>query len=109
GDVSPNTARPTCAITVRGAGRGGRQSAALGQMCTWLITANPVTPPNIDTAITPSIATVVAASLLFGFRNPATPLLIPSTPVRPVQPEENARSSSNTSSRPLYWRGDGIR
>ncbi len=40
----------------------------------------------MDTAITPSRASVVAAFLLLGLRNAGTPLLIASTPVRAVQP-----------------------
>ena len=77
-------------------------------MCTWLISASAVTPANIDTAMTPSRASVVAAFLLFGLRNAGTPLLIASTPVSAVQPEENARSSRKTSSRPVYWCASGI-
>ena len=43
---------------------------------------------------------------LFGFLNAGTPLLIASTPVSAVQPEENARSSRNTSARLPYSRAD---
>ena len=43
---------------------------------------------------------MVAAFLLFGLRNAGTPLLIASTPVSAVQPEENARSSRNISASP---------
>jgi hypothetical protein len=54
------------------------------------------------------MASVVAAFLLFGLRNAGTPLLIASTPVSAVQPEENARSSRKTSSSPVYWCASGI-
>ncbi len=53
------------------------------------------------TAIPPSRARVVAAFLLFGGLNAGTPLLIASTPVSAVQPEENARSSTQTSRNPV--------
>ena len=56
------------------------------------------------TAMPPSSASVVAAFLLFGLRNAGTPLLIASTPVSAVQPEENARSSRNTSANPAKSR-----
>ena len=59
-----------------------------------------MTPANIDTEMPPSSASVVAAFLLFGLRNAGTPLLIASTPVSAVQPEENARSSTKSSSSP---------
>ena len=56
------------------------------------------------TAIAPSRASVVAAFLLFGLRNAGTPLLIASTPVSAVQPEENARSSRKIRATPVYSR-----
>ena len=68
-----------------------------------------MTPANIDTAITPSRASVVAAFLLLGLRNAGTPLLIASTPVRAVQPEENARSSRNSRATPVNSRDVLIR
>ena len=75
-------------------------------MCTWPISASAVTPANIDTAMIPSRASVVAAFLLFGARNAGTPLLIASTPVSAVQPDANAFSSTKTSRKPLSWLDD---
>ena len=66
--------------------------------------ASAVTPANMDTAIRPSRASVVAAFLLLGLRNAGTPLLIASTPVRAVQPEENERSSRKIRATPVYSR-----
>ena len=63
-----------------------------------------MTPANIATAMPPSRASVVAAFLLLGLRNAGTPLLIASTPVSAVQPEENARSSRKISARPVNSR-----
>ncbi len=60
-----------------------------------------MTPANIATAMTPSRASVVAAFLLFGCLNAGTPLLIASTPVSAVHPDENAFSSKNTSASPV--------
>ena len=62
--------------------------------------ASAVIPANMATAMPPSMASVVAAFLLFGLRNAGTPLLIASTPVSAVQPDENARSSRNARARP---------
>ena len=59
-----------------------------------------MTPANIVTAIPPSRASVVAAFLLFGCLNAGTPLLIASTPVSAVQPDENARRTRNISPSP---------
>ena len=53
------------------------------------------------TAIAPSMASVVAAFVLFGFWNDGTPLLIASTPVSAVHPDANERSSRKTSAKPL--------
>ncbi len=69
-------------------------------MCTWLTRASAVIPANMATAIPPSRASVVAAFLLLGLRNAGTPLLIASTPVSAVQPEEKARRIRNTRARP---------
>ncbi len=44
---------------------------------------------------------MVAAFLLFGGRNAGTPLLIASTPVSAVHPEENALSSTKMSASPV--------
>ena len=52
------------------------------------------------TAMPPSRARVVAAFLLLGGLNAGTPLLIASTPVSAVQPDENARRIRNISPRP---------
>ena len=57
-------------------------------------------PTNIDMAMVPMRARVVAAFLLLGLRNAGTPLAIASTPVRAVQPEANARSARKTKARP---------
>ena len=57
-------------------------------------------PMNNDTAMSPSISSVVAALRDLGFRNAGTPLLIASTPVSAAQPDENARATRNTSANP---------
>ena len=46
---------------------------------------------------------VAAALRLLGGWKFGTPLLTASTPVRAVQPDENARRTSATSNRPLTW------
>ena len=63
-----------------------------------------MTPANIDTAVRPSRASVVAAFLLLGLRKAGTPLLIASTPVSAVQPDENARSSRKIRATPVNSR-----
>ena len=50
------------------------------------------------------MASVVAAFLLLGLRKAGTPLLIASTPVSAVQPEENARSSRKIRATPVNSR-----
>jgi hypothetical protein len=55
---------------------------------------------NMVTLSTPSITSVAAAFLLFGLRNAGTPFEMASTPVRAVQPEENALASRKTSAAP---------
>ncbi len=55
----------------------------------------------IVTAMVPSSSNVVAAFLLFGFRKAGTPLEIASTPVSAAQPEENARASNATMTKPV--------
>ncbi len=76
-------------------------------MCTWLASARAVTPMNIETAMAPSRASVVAAFLLLGGLKAGTPLLIASTPVSAVQPEANARRRTKTRASPakfeLWW------
>ncbi len=59
------------------------------------------TPIIMVTAIVPSSSRVVAAFLLFGFLNAGTPFEIASTPVRAAQPEEKARASSATMTKPV--------
>ena len=61
-------------------------------------------PANIETEMPPSRASVVAAFLLFGLRNAGTPLLMASTPVSAVQPDEKALSSRKTRARPVNSR-----
>ena len=68
---------------------------------TWLMMANAVMARNMLTAMPPSNASVVAAFLLLGLRNAGTPLLIASTPVSAVDPEEKARSSRNANAKPV--------
>ena len=59
------------------------------------------TPINMVTAMVPSSSRVVAAFLLFGFRNAGTPLEMASTPVNAAEPEEKARASSATMAKPV--------
>ena len=47
-------------------------------------------------AIAPRTASVVAAFLPCGFRKALTPFAIASTPVSAVEPDANARSSTNS-------------
>ena len=49
--------------------------------------ASAVMPTNIDIAMPPMSASVVAAFWLLGLRNAGTPLAIASTPVSAVQPD----------------------
>ena len=58
-------------------------------------------PTNMATVSAPMMASVAAALRLFGFLKLGTPLLTASTPVRAVQPDAKARSTSATSRRPL--------
>ena len=62
--------------------------------------ANAIIPMNNETAMTPSIRSVVAALRDLGFRNAGTPLLIASTPVSAAEPDENALATRNTSANP---------
>ena len=61
-------------------------------MCTLLINASAVRPANIEVAIAPIITRVIWAFLAFGCLKAGTPFAMASTPVRAVQPDENARS-----------------
>ena len=56
-------------------------------------------PANIDVAMAPIITSVIWALRAFGGRNAGTPFAIASTPVRAVQPDENARSVRKHSAR----------
>ncbi len=57
--------------------------------------AKTVTPPNSTTIIQPIIIRVMTAFLDSGFLNIVTPLLIASTPVKAVDPDENALNKRN--------------
>ena len=67
---------------------------------TWVTSASAVTEMNMLTAMTPRRSSVRAAFSLFGGLNAGTPLLIASTPVSAVHPDENARSTRNTLASP---------
>ena len=60
-----------------------------------------ITPISIVTEMVPRSSSVVAAFLLLGFLNAGTPFEIASTPVSAAQPEENARASSATMTKPV--------
>ena len=60
-----------------------------------------ITPISIVTEMVPSSSSVVAAFLLLGFWNAGTPFEIASTPVSAAQPEENARASKATMTKPV--------
>ena len=60
-----------------------------------------MTPISMVTEMVPSSSSVVAAFLLFGFRNAGTPLEIASTPVSAAQPEEKVRASRATMAKPV--------
>src|SRR5690242_12379909 len=79
------TARATCDTT---------ESVELGRAWRW--TARYETPTKREIAITPRIARVAAAFFPCGRRNALTPFAIASTPVRAVEPDENARRSTNS-------------
>ena len=74
------------------------ESVELGSACT--CTARYETPTNIAIASVPSTASVLAAFFPCGCRNALTPFAIASTPVRAVEPDENARSRTNTVTAP---------
>src|SRR5689334_4717941 len=65
----------------------------VGRACMW--TASQETPRNIVIAIDPRTSIVVAAFLPCGRRNAFTPFAIASTPVSAVDPDENARRTTN--------------
>src|SRR5438105_11271376 len=69
-------------------------AVALGLACR--CTARYETPRKRKIAIAPRIASVAAAFLPCGRRNAFTPFAIASTPVRAVDPDENARRSTNS-------------
>src|SRR5437899_6630611 len=71
---------------------------SLGLACIW--TASHETPTNIAIAIAPRTASVVAAFFPCGFRNALTPFAIASTPVKAVDPDANARSTTNVVTAP---------
>ena len=58
-------------------------------------------PTNIEIAMAPMSASVVAAFLLLGARNAGTPVAIPSTPVSAVQPDAKARNARNAKAKPV--------
>ena len=80
-----NTARAICETT---------ESVELGRA--WRCTARYETPRKSVIAITPSTPSVFAAFFPCGWRNALTPFAIASTPVRAVEPDENARSRTNS-------------
>src|SRR6266404_4715796 len=71
---------------------------SLGRASIW--TASHETPTNIVIAIAPRIASVLAAFFPCGLRNAFTPFAIASTPVRAVEPEANARRTTNVVTAP---------
>src|SRR3954466_6673088 len=72
---------------------------AVGRACTW--TASQDTPTNIAIAIAPSTSSVFAAFRPCGRRDGVTPLAIASTPVRAVDPDANARNTTNAVTAPM--------
>ena len=63
--------------------------------------ARTVTPTNMTIAMTPMSVRVRAALRALGARKAGTPLLMASTPVSAVQPEEKARRASITKAIPV--------
>src|SRR6059058_2893482 len=84
GEPGQKTARASCETT---------ESVELG--IAWMCTARNDAPTKRPIAMTPSVASVLAALRPCGRRNALTPLAIASTPVSAVEPEENARRSTN--------------
>ena len=70
------------------------ESVELGRACR--CTARYETPRKSVIAIDPRIASVAAALRPCGLRNALTPFAIASTPVNAVEPDENARSRTNS-------------
>src|SRR5947207_15120446 len=89
-DPAGKTARATCETT---------EAVVLGRACA--ATARYETPTKRAIAITPSAARVVAAFFPCGRRKALTPFAIASTPVSAVDPEENARSTTNAVTAPV--------
>src|SRR5437016_9271363 len=83
-DPAGNTARAICETT---------DAVELGRACR--CTARYETPRKRKIAIEPRIARVCAAFLPCGRRKAFTPFAIASTPVSAVDPDENARRSTN--------------
>jgi hypothetical protein len=81
----PNTARATWDTT---------EALALGRAC--VCTARYETPTKSEIAIVPRTASVIAAFRPCGRRNALTPFAIASTPVSAVEPDEKARSRTNS-------------
>ena len=81
------------------------ESAGSACMCT----ASHETPTNIAIAITPSVASVVAAFRPCGRRNAFTPFAIASTPVSAVEPDANARRTTNSVTAPVPAASDAGR
>src|SRR2546430_9307940 len=63
-------------------------------------TASHETPTNIAIAIAPRTPSVAAALRPCGRRNALTPFAIASTPVRAVDPDANARNTTNVVTAP---------
>src|SRR5947207_13821313 len=85
-----NVARAICETT---------DAVALGRACS--LTARYETPRKSTMAMPPRTARVVAAFLPCGRRKALTPFAIASTPVSAVEPEENARSTTNAVTAPV--------
>src|SRR5690242_10703018 len=88
-DPVGKVARATCDTT---------ESDALGRAC--IATARYETPTKRVTAIAPRTASVAAAFRPCGRLNALTPFAIASTPVRAVEPDENARRRTNSVTAP---------
>src|SRR6476469_1099154 len=108
---APKTAEASCAITVgwgavvQSPGNPTR-SHVDSATWTWATMARAVIPTNMATARVPIAVNVRAALRALGGWKAGTPLLMASTPVRAVQPDENAlraRKSSASPVRPVCW------
>ena len=89
-DPGWNTARAICETT---------DAVALG--AAWTCTARYERPRNIVIVSKPRIPSVFAAFFPCGWRKALTPFAIASTPVRAVDPEENARRRMNVVTAPV--------